>query len=586
MTDMNRVAIWLAPTLIALVPVAIGVVYQDVVFSPIGSLDSYMFVGLGLHYNIPTLYASDYKVTRIPWIMVEYWFRHLLSPLAAQYTIQYLVHAALGLGFYFSLRRALGIAPAFLGSIFLLSYTELYSASPADYMNTFAAVLYVLTFWLVSRAAQQRSPYGTYAAAGATFACTVYTNTYFGLFTPMLVGHAIMLRRRAGLSPRVPGSLLSLVAGGASATLLLGTIAFAYGRDFNFIRPELEYILVYIHPDTQWWYRPWPSGWWYRDEGYFGCQLGLAMGAALVALVSRAGKGPLGESASWRVSLSLQYAYAFALFALLQTLGQAILQPNHVMFPLIIPFAMALVALVSIAGSLDHWEPNVAQLLGAWLFMLLPLCWPQVFASVRAPIAALPPFVMSACSMALILAMVAVGRVAIISMSAVYFVALASALSIVNIESASYFSVHNLFRSSPCAYRRDGYLAVLDLDRTVLSAAPPPGEVYIWFDEKETFSLEGCGLVHPSDIAWSFKSLGFSTRLTPRLETKEQLRNIAGSGRNPYVLIASQEPEATANIVDKLDADDVSITRFQSLHIREGALALNFAALRLQRPER
>ncbi len=111
---------WFVPVaLVALAPVAIGVANPGVVFDPMGSIDPFVFLGLGLDYDIPSVWSWYYKISRVPWIAIQYCFRHALPPVAAQYSIELFTHLVLGLALFFAIRRLLGTAPAFLTACFL-----------------------------------------------------------------------------------------------------------------------------------------------------------------------------------------------------------------------------------------------------------------------------------------------------------------------------------------------------------------------------------------------------------------------------------------------------------------------------------
>ena len=569
---------WTAPILVTLTPVIIALIYPHTVFSPIGSIDSYMFIGLGLNYDDPTVYASYYKITRIPWIMAEYWFRHALPPLAAQYALQLVTHALLGLGVYFGVRRLLGIMPALFGSIFLLAYTELYSSSGADYMNTFSGVLYLAAFYVTTTGALHSRPYVLGVLCGVLFALTVYTNFYFIVFAPMLVGHYALLRRQAGLPQNFLTSLLCATVGVVVGTALLGAIAVAYGRNINFIWPTIRYIQTYVDPAEQSWRRPWSGGWWYHELPWFGYFLATAIASAWLAWTLWPRRGESKFSAA-QVSLFLQYVFAFVAFLIMQIQGQSILDANQVMFPIFMPLAMAIAALVSHMRLSENYVPPLAIGVVTWAAILLPLCWHPIFAAAHGAIAQFPPFIVSVVAVVVIVVVASVARKITRIPPTGGLLAMAVVLGLTNVATASVYSVRILEPTS-CMYWRDGYLAAVELNRIIHATRPYPPEIYFLADDKETATLDGCGSVEIGELAWSLRSMGLGAMLTEERQAPDFLRFLAA--KDSYILVFSLKPGAATELLDKFAALGLSM-RAEPVHVQAGKLTLDLTAIRKPR---
>jgi hypothetical protein len=573
MRSTNR-TLWIAAALVALVPVVIGTIYPKVVFDPIGSLDAYMFVGLGLDYNAP-LTVSTYKLSRVPWIAVEYWGRHALPPLAAQYAIQYGSHVLLGLSTFFSLRRLLGLAPAFLGAVFILVYNQLYSASPADYMNTFSAALYAATFWAVTAAATRPFSFVLYALSGAMFAFTVHTNLLFLLFAPMPIAHAFVLRRQAGLHRDFLTGLAVALGGALAGTVALGLIAVAYGHDFNFIWPQIRFLIQDSAETNATWYRPWSSGWWYNDEygeTYFGSFLAGALASAFAGLSLLLSRRLSNKRSVAQISLLFQFVFAFIVFVFVQTQGRAILQPNHSMFPLIVPFVMAIAALISTNWLSDDYRPNIPMLIALWALITVPLCWRPIMELLRGPTQGLAPFIVGFAGIGVLFVLVVANHLVRSGSPRVWFIAAALLLGVVNVQTASKLAADDLFKPTACRYFRDGYLAIVDLNRIVRSAKPSPKEVYIWVDDNEKIALNGCGRVNVGELGWSLRSLGLGA-------THDFLQWLALYAAEPYVLVASNEPGVAERLTRELSSFGKRM-QTEPVRIEEDGLNLTFTAIR------
>ncbi len=339
---------WTAVALIALIPIVVGVTYPNVTYPSIGSIDSYAFVGLGLNYDLPSIFPLYYKSSRVAWILVEYFGRHLLPPLPAQWVIQTVARLLAGLATFFGLRLLFGILPAFLSACFLLVLTEFYSASPPDYMNTFAAGLYALSFALVTAAAQKSSSQRHFVLAGAVFAFSVHTSIYYAPLGLLLAVHTLTVRRATSwldVAMIAAWTLLGMLV----ATLALGLVAKGFGRSFVFWQGQLAFFFSYVPAaQHQWWYA-WSSGW-YFGAPYFACfAMMAAVATVAAALIWTGNRGHGYGLPRLQVGVLVQFVLIFLIWCALQSAGQELLYPNHAMYPLLVPFACAIAALAASA---------------------------------------------------------------------------------------------------------------------------------------------------------------------------------------------------------------------------------------------
>lgn len=574
----SRLKIWIAPLLVAAAPVVIGRIYPQTIFSPIGNIDFYMFTGLGLDYDLPQVYPSYYKVSRLPWILVEYIAHHTLPPIAAQYAIQHFAHILAALALYFAIRPLLGTASAFIGTLFLVTYSEFYSASPPDYMMAFSGALYLSTFWILSATASKPFSYRSWLWCGIIFALCLHTNFIFILFVPALIAHLILFRRQSGRTLDMGPIFGSVLVGGVAATLALGLVSMSFGRPFNFMQPQINYVREFINPEKQAWYQTWASGWWNLQEPYFGAFVALAVVSTVLGLWTLRKHGLRDTRANAQISLSLQYTYAFVLLVVLQTMGQAILEPNEMMYEILPPLGLAFCAMVSYLRSDvdDKLTPPVA--ITTWALIILPLCWPAAFTAIASAFAGISVFERGLISIAIPAAIVLASRLLRRWSAAVALIALALAIGICNVLATSRFAVRTIFVATSCPYRQDGYLAILDLNRWFRSIRPISSDFYIWVDDKETTAINGCGSVNLGDLGWSYRSLGLGAILTPARQLPNFLQDLS---RRPdfIVLVASDEPSAAPRLVARFRAVGANV-RTEPVNVREGDLMLNFVAIR------
>lgn len=581
----QRAGTWVAPTLIAFVPIIIGSVYSTTIFDVIGGIDPYNFVGAGLDYDQPGFGGVGYKISRVPWILVEDWYRHALPPLAAQYAIQFSIHILLGLAVYFTLRQLLGMVPAFLGALSLLVCTELYAATSPDYMNTFADALYAVSIWFVTVASRKPFSFALYALCGAMIALTVHTNLEFLFFIPMLLVHTIILRRQAGLPNALPRIFLTAIGGGVAATIALGLVAVLNGRDFNFVQYQIHFWLTSNNEAKAIWYEPWSSGFWYKEvqEGFFGCYVAVAVAALLFALFLVRSNRRKEAVVSAQISLLVQYVYINALFAITQTLGQGAYQPNQLPHVLLVPLFMSLAAMIALMRSASSYRPAAWELVVMWALIVVPLCWHPLFSLLRGPIdAAGDPLLVCCISIAVFCLVVAANGLVRVGKPALWFLAMAFFLGVENVDVAS-AQARGLFQPSTCTYDRDGFLAVNDLHRILLATKPRPVDVFVWVDDKETMPLAGCGQINVGSVGWSFRSLGVGVMLTPERENFQWINWLAVQSKSLYILVASNEPDAANVLIGKF-AKYHYVLRAEPVRVQEGNLKLNFWALRRPPP--
>jgi hypothetical protein len=156
---------------------------------------------------------------------------------------------------------------------------------------------------------------------------------------------------------------------------------------------------------------------------------------------------------------------------------------------------------------------------------------------------------------------------------------LATTLGAGNVIATSLFSINTVFLPHDCGYRRDAYLAIVQLDRLIRKASPGLREIYVWLDEGETVGVQGCGAVSLSDFAWSFRSLGSSRLLTDERLVDRTFMSYLANYPESYVLIASEKPGAVDDVLAHFSALGLTM-RQEPVSARSGPLQLDFVALR------
>src|SRR5258706_5391412 len=86
-------------------------------------LDPWTYVGFGYEYTNPAFLPGHYKMSRLPWVLAEFWVRQLFDVVAAQYVLQLSTLFFEGMFFFLAIKRLLGSVPFFVWPPFLFTIT-------------------------------------------------------------------------------------------------------------------------------------------------------------------------------------------------------------------------------------------------------------------------------------------------------------------------------------------------------------------------------------------------------------------------------------------------------------------------------
>ena len=130
-------------------------------FDPPGYLDSFVYVGYFWHYPEHLWVFDDnsnYKISRLPWILPGYVLHALAGPIVASYVLAYVTLALGAVALFLLVKDASTIAEVPRSSV-SLGLLHLGSRNGGwNYQVLIASGYYLMTCWLVVRAARGRSP--------------------------------------------------------------------------------------------------------------------------------------------------------------------------------------------------------------------------------------------------------------------------------------------------------------------------------------------------------------------------------------------------------------------------------------------
>ena len=345
----------------ALALVVVGLVARNDswIYTRIGWLDPWTYVGFGYSYDKPAFDADDYKLARLPWILVEFYTRRVFAPVAAQYVLQLGLLFLEGIFFFLAIRRLLGWAPALVGAAFLVTIPFAHGAGGADYNATLSGPLYALAFFALTAAAPSERALPP-LLFGISFGLLLHTNFVYLNLAPALIIHFSAIRRQATKlfwSRATVRFALYAALGVLVTTAGLAIVNRAHGRDWlffaNLFNFATDFLLGIRSQDP--WRESWASGW-YDSQFYPGLlAAAFVVSAALLFAASM-------NAGTWTkrfqvINLCAQYLCLILIWTFWQTMGQTALQPYYYAYPLWIPLA----GLVSSAVAWCLREPAGAS---------------------------------------------------------------------------------------------------------------------------------------------------------------------------------------------------------------------------------
>ena len=248
MTTRTRVLV--AGLVATCAPLLLILFNQDWFLTPEGYLDPWLYVGFFRQYEDLDFLPEDYKLARLPWILVGYGVTRTLPPLPAAYVLHaiFLCGTPLALfGWAYTLFRRPAFA-AFL-ALWLGFYTHAHGSGGWDYHTTAAGLFFFSTAWIaVLPSAIQGRPAAILLAGGAA-ALTAHADiTLLNVLPALVYVHFLLVRVRTGPQPgrALVGRVFWALLGGILVTLLLGAINWKVGRDFVFFRHLVDLVLRYL----------------------------------------------------------------------------------------------------------------------------------------------------------------------------------------------------------------------------------------------------------------------------------------------------------------------------------------------------
>jgi len=567
---------------IFLILLIVGLIFRNDswIYSQIGWLDPWTYVGFGYSYDHPRFDADDYKIARLPWILAEYYTRHWLNPVASQYALQLGSLFLQGWFFYLAAALLFGPIPALIGATFLLTLPFIHGPGGADYNFTPSGTLYALSFYVLTGAARSSSCMLA-VLFGICLGLLLHTNFIYINLLVCLAVHFLSLRCGAAKLMRAQsiisfGAFTALGLFAVTATLCL--VNWSYGRQWLFFLNLAKMAARYLADSsrqTPWWL-PWRSEW-YSQEAYVGVLAAGLIGAA-AAMVLAWSKRVEPATRSTIINLTSQYVIACAIWIFWQTAGHTALQPVYFAYPLWIPLAGVVSSIAAIAPNLVRRADAIAIAGVAGLAGIAPYSshWP-----IQHPLNGF--YASIGLFSAVFLGAVFLNRQKTRLGLYVFAFLLGPANAWVNASAANY-------RRAACNDRRDAQLALIAAHNVIVSLDPDFSRpVFVWRnpDNGDSVSMSTCSLVPAryfgDSLTWSgWKYLDDARPFKPTPEiSRERLQYLIAV--HAVIVMVTDDSAAVAQMRDRFLDLGADFDPPQQIWIEQGTIRFSLMILRQRR---
>jgi hypothetical protein len=318
------------------------------VYSRIGDLDTWMYVGYGLYWGDPAVMPWNYKASRLPWILYEFLHYHLFRPEIAVPVVQLGCYLWLLIGDYLFTRRLFDPLVSSLTSVALVLWTHIHGNGGADYHNTLSGPLFVWCAYATLRAMQERAAAPWFVVPGGLYLALVVTNPFYLNLSPALVALGLFAWWRRPSDVRyLLSCCLWVIVGIAVAFVMLGSINARFGRNFIFVSQLFAMTKFLLVQGGNTWWKGW--GWWILEErsAYLGpiAAMLIISGCELASLLRLARWGAVHRRA---VVVHGIYIFHVLLWILLQSAGQTTLDYSYFAYPLWVLWFWSLAAVLAV----------------------------------------------------------------------------------------------------------------------------------------------------------------------------------------------------------------------------------------------
>jgi hypothetical protein len=236
---------WVNILILSVIPVVLALVNREWLFTITGEDDPWRYIGLGYYYfKDPSLYSGNYKVSRVPWILIEYTLRSFFSPANAEIILGLSFTIIGATGFYLLVSRIFDRRTGFITSALLSTYSYYLVSRSVDYHNLAGSVFLIWSLYFLTLATQPvKNQWVWFLATGFVFGVAAHSEFFvLGCF-PALVVQFLMFHQ--GNKRSIRNAILFSLFGFLAATFLFGIAAVLSGRNFFFFLNQINFVESY-----------------------------------------------------------------------------------------------------------------------------------------------------------------------------------------------------------------------------------------------------------------------------------------------------------------------------------------------------
>jgi hypothetical protein len=483
---------------------------REWLLNELSGIDQWVYTSFFLHYDIPSVYADQKKLARLPWILSGFALNRIFSPVFATQVLHGSYFLLSCTAVYIAIRQRLDRNIALLTTFFCLFCVQLYGPGGWDYHDVAGGVFYLWTYIALAFAAErQERPLLHFFGVGLLLALAVHGNIISINLFPVLVIEIVFVLKRRGFnfsqSNRwLTAALFGIVFGAVTCTVVLGLINLSFGREFLFFATLVSRSAdLILDPSIQesWWL-DWTSLWWANEThmALYSGVLVLALGLLANAILKRRNLW-----ADVTNVLCVEYVVAFAIMLGWQVLGQTSLQPSYMTYPLMFPMIFALAAVI--ARVLGANEPRDTAI--SWfcaiafaLYMIFgetiersfvePLARNIWFLLGRDDLEALLPFLVLTCGFIAVGALAGVLRRSIVASSSAYMVLFSCVTFVLAATDRQDANSNGVRFGNDCVRKEPAYAALVESNRYLFDQVDRAHHVKLWFNPDELIGVTNC----------------------------------------------------------------------------------------------
>ncbi len=218
----------------------------DFMFDVMGHIDSPLYIGYGFHYLDSDFGDNYYKISRLPWIWVQFVIRNLFDPVVGSYILFFSLLSLASLLMVKIGKETSAIFPSALVAIITPLLLITYEGGP-NYHNSFSAILFLfMIYQVVSKTLKSQDGPRFFILVGAIHALIIYSNVLISLDSLIyasLFYIAIKIEKNENPFEKILLKIFCALLGEVIITTFMGLVNLSIGREFFFMKILWEFTI-------------------------------------------------------------------------------------------------------------------------------------------------------------------------------------------------------------------------------------------------------------------------------------------------------------------------------------------------------